>query len=274
MHGNQHGNQNFSHTYIRAENDENIVVEIAVTEREIKTKQNWMVALCVFIALVPCAITAIYIKADIEIASWQAFVNPIDLSALLWLGVTYVSYRRTRTKRAAWLFALFPIAFVEPVLLACLWFSSAYPHQDTPRHAEALIVCPGAKQTKWVKFEGTDQLSYQIEADYPASSIVSCISAQLKEKGWRPLQEDFWNPGLPSSHVRGWTNFVDATVHPEATIDLWAAEWESEAGDIAWYSLRYVYPPGDRHTLAINAGLIPANMAKEDDQDPPAAEVT
>lgn len=100
-----------------------------------------MVVLCAFLAFVPCAITAFYIKADIEIASWQAFLNPIDLSALLWLGLTYVFYRRTRTRRVAWLFALFPFAFVEPALLACLWFSSTYPHQDMARHPEALIVC-------------------------------------------------------------------------------------------------------------------------------------
>jgi hypothetical protein len=105
-----------------------------------------------------------------------------------------------------------------------------------------------------VKFEGTDQLSYQIEVEYPAVSIVSCISTQLAEKGWRPLKEDYWNPGLPSSHVRGWTQFVDASVHPEATVDQWAAQWENAAGNLVWYSMRYVYPPGDRRRLAVNAG--------------------
>ncbi len=155
------------------------------------------------------------------------------------------------------------LAFATAFLFSSLNGCARGTHQDTPRHDEALIVCPGAKQPRWVKFEGTDQLGYQIEVGYPASSIVSCISGQLKEKGWRPLKEDYWNPGLPSSHVRGWTNFVDATVHPEATVDQWAAEWENEAGDIVWYSLRYVYPPGDRHTLAVNAGFVPANIAKK-----------
>jgi len=143
-------------------------------------------------------------------------------------------------------------------------------HQDTPRHAEALIVCPGAKQANWLKFEGSDQLSYQIEVEYPASSIVSCISTQLREKGWRPLQEDFWNPGLPSSHVRGWTQSVDATVHPEATVDAWVAQWENEAGDIVWYSLTYKYPPGDRYSLTVHAGFVPASIAKKMPKDPKA----
>jgi len=136
-------------------------------------------------------------------------------------------------------------------------------HEDTLRHPEALIVCPGAKQTNWGRFEGTDQLSYQIEVDYPASNVVSCIMGQLKEKEWRPLQEDYWNPGLPSSRVQGWSQFVDATVHPEATVDQWAGQWENDAGDIVFYFLLYKYPPGDRHTLTVHAGFVPANIAKK-----------
>ena len=49
--------------------------------------------------------------------------NFVNLTAFLWLGLTVFHDRRTRTKNAAWLFALFPIAFAEPVLLICLWFS-------------------------------------------------------------------------------------------------------------------------------------------------------
>lgn len=136
-------------------------------------------------------------------------------------------------------------------------------HQETPRHSDALIVCPGAQAVSWVRFEGTDQLGYQANVEYPADSIISCISKKLSESGWRPLKEDFWNPGLPSSHVRGWTQFTDATVHPEATVDQWASQWENATGDVVWYSLRYVYPPGDRHRLAVNAGLVPVNIAKK-----------
>ena len=141
-------------------------------------------------------------------------------------------------------------------------------HQDHSLHPEALIVCPGAEHVNWVRFEGTDQLGYQLEIEYPANGVVSCISSQLKKTGWRPLPEDYWNPGLPSSHVRGWAQFVDATAHPDATVDQWAAQWENAAGDVVWYSLRYVYPPGDRHRLAVNAGLIPANIAKKMSKTP------
>jgi len=135
-------------------------------------------------------------------------------------------------------------------------------NQVVAHHAQALVVCPGAKAAKWVNFEGTDQLSYQVQIEYPASSVVSYISDQLQGMGWRPLQEDFWNPGLPSSHLRGWTHFEDATVHPPATVDAWAGQWQNKSGDLVWYDLRYSYPPGDRYTLSVYAGFISADMVK------------
>jgi len=158
-------------------------------------------------------------------------------------------------------------------VLFCGLTASGQGHQDAPRHTDALVVCQGATETRWTTLEGTEQLSYQIEAEYPASSVVSCISKKLSETGWRPLQKDYWNPGLPSSHVRGWTQFADATVQPSATVDQWAGQWENKAGDIVWYFLRYKYPPGDRHTLAVNAGFVSANVAKKMPKTPNLQEV-
>jgi hypothetical protein len=177
----------------------------------------------------------------------------------------------TESKNLACAFALLVLA---SGLAACR-------HGSTAQHTDALIVCPGAERVSWEQFQGTDQLAYQVKIEYPADSIIACISKQLSENGWQPLKEDFWNPGLPSSHVRGWTQFTDATVHPEATVDAWASQWQNQAGDIVWYSFRYVYPPGDRHTLDINAGFVPANIAKKmaktpqpESQRTPAAKTT
>jgi hypothetical protein len=175
---------------------------------------------------------------------------------------------------------LTPLALAD-VLLLVLTACGPSTHQETPRHTDALIVCPGAEAVSWMRFEGTDQLGYRVKVEYPADSIIACISKKLSENGWQPLQEDFWNSGLPSSHVRGWTQFTDATAHPEATVDAWASQWQNQAGDIVWYSFRYVYPPGDRHTLTINAGFVPANIAKKmtkihqpESQRTPAAKTT
>jgi hypothetical protein len=141
-------------------------------------------------------------------------------------------------------------------------------HEETPRHTDALIVCPGSDAVHWVRFEGTDQLSYQVQVEYPADTVISCISQKLSQNGWQALEADFWNPGLPSSKVRRWAQFTDASVHPEATVDVWSNQWQNQAGDIAWYYLTYRYPPKDRHILFVNAGFIPADIAKKQPKTP------
>lgn len=145
---------------------------------------------------------------------------------------------------------------------------SACRRGNTARHTDALIVCPGAEGVNWEQFQDTHQLAYQVKVGYPADSMIACISKKLSENGWQPLKEDFWNPGLPSSQVRGWTHFTDVTVHPEAAVDAWVAQWQNQAGDVAWYYLQYRYPPQDRYTLFVNAGFIPANKTKNEPKIP------
>lgn len=136
-------------------------------------------------------------------------------------------------------------------------------HRKASTHPEALVVYPGATRVVYAKWRGTDQLSYRVAVEYPADSVLSYISEQLKSENWRVLVDDYWNPGLPSSQVRGWTQFADARVNPEATVDHWLGEWQNQEGDVAWYSLQYRYPPGDRYTLMVRAGFIPANPTKK-----------
>lgn len=135
-------------------------------------------------------------------------------------------------------------------------------HQDTPHRSDALIVCPGAEAISWRWTDGRDQLAYEVEVPYPADGVISCISGKLSQNGWQPLKEDFWNPRLPSSQVRGWTQFEDATAHPEQHVWSWMTQWQNQADDLAWYALEYRYPPKGRYTLHIYAGFIPANIAK------------
>jgi len=84
---------------------------------------NLRAGLCVALAFVPILITAWDIHGDVAYSESRMLFNLINLTAFIWLGFTVFHYRRTRTRNAAWLFALFPIAFAEPVLLLCLWFS-------------------------------------------------------------------------------------------------------------------------------------------------------
>ena len=149
------------------------------------------------------------------------------------------------------------------VLALALTACGRWKPKDTLHHTDALIVCPGAKSIYWTWFHGEDQLGYQVDAEYPADGVISCISRQLSANGWQPLSYDICNPNRPSSQVTGWTQFMDATVHPEATVDQWGAQWQNQTGDIAWYLLQYTYPPGDRLTVSVHAGLIAADIAKK-----------
>jgi hypothetical protein len=65
----------------------------------------------------------VIIALDVVLLNW-VLVLTINLPPFLWLGITLAHHWRTRTTSTAWLFALFPIAFFEPALLAYLWLSS------------------------------------------------------------------------------------------------------------------------------------------------------
>jgi len=156
------------------------------------------------------------------------------------------------------------LLLLAPLILSLSEMSGA-ADQDPAAHSDALIVASGAKSVRYVKYEGTDQVSYQLQADYPAHHVIETISQSLKEKGWEPLKEDYLNPGLPSSHVRGWTSFIDATKSPERSVHQWGAQWQNEAQDIVSYALIYEYPRGktpNLKSLQVYASFIPAPLAK------------
>jgi len=89
------------------------------------SRQRLVAILCVVLAFIPVLIAVLYIALGVGISNWQAFLT-IDVPAFLWLGLTCYYYRQAKTKSAAWLFALFPIAFAETAMHAFLWFSSTH----------------------------------------------------------------------------------------------------------------------------------------------------
>ena len=138
--------------------------------------------------------------------------------------------------------------------------------QSAGEFSDALITVKGALDTKYVDRQGMGQLIYQLEVDYPASHIIGAFSTALHKKGWTPLVDDYLNPGHPSSHVRGWGAFVDATTTTPQTIHQWHAQWENSNGDIVGYTLRYSYPQGEApqlETLLLIGNFMPAALAEE-----------
>ncbi len=129
----------------------------------------------------------------------------------------------------------------------------------------SLIVLPGADAVVFTRRAGSEQVGYQLNQEYPAKAALKEVSDQLAEQGWKPLKEDFLNPGEPSSHVTGWTNFGDGTSQPEQEVFQWLADWTNPDGDVIRYTLQYrtsSSEPTAADKLSVNATFIPAAQAK------------
>jgi hypothetical protein len=131
------------------------------------------------------------------------------------------------------------------------------------------VVTSDATEVKQTKLRGHDQILYRVQVSYPAADVLRMISVRLKQLGWRPLNEDWLNPGLPSSHVRGWTYYEDETTKPSTSARVWGADWENSVHDILTYDLEYRCPGNlcsstyDLHDLRVIAIHIPADLAKQ-----------
>jgi hypothetical protein len=157
----------------------------------------------------------------------------------------------------------FPVFFLAIVAVWSQTGCNRRHSSDSQQRNVALVVCPNASGVHWLKSDATEQVTYRVRDEYPAYAVLSCISTELGHIGWQPMKEDFWNPGMSSSHVQGWAQFADASVQPQATVDQWTGQWTNAAGDIVWYVLRYRYPPDDRNHLVVAGGFISATVAEK-----------
>jgi hypothetical protein len=136
---------------------------------------------------------------------------------------------------------------------------------------DCLLVAEFATEVKYAEFQGRDQLTYTVQESYPATDVLAFISDSLREKHWKPLRYDLWNPKIPSSHVSGWTGFDDTTVMPHQKVYQWMAQWENDKHDVVCYALQYRYPKQhtnlepeqDMQTLHVTAICIPAKIAAQ-----------
>ena len=136
---------------------------------------------------------------------------------------------------------------------------------DEEKYSASLVVAPFAKSPKYLKYQdGTQQVIYSTESEYPAQDVLSFISAELKKRGWKPLLKDFLNPDMPSSHQRGWGFFEDHIQKPWTGVYAWNADWENGSHDIVAYALRYEAPDNSTRNLKdlqVIALFIPADIA-------------
>lgn len=159
-------------------------------------------------------------------------------------------------------------ATVLLALAAVMPLATCQPNneQSGDKYSDALLVVPGAQKVNFTRFQGSDQVTYTLSAPYPADEVISYISDELGAKGWEPLNYDLLNPGIPTSHVRGWTSFGDMTTTPHTVVYQWMAEWEDTLQDIVLFNLEYRWPKGgaaDWQNLRVFGAYYPANIAEE-----------
>jgi hypothetical protein len=144
------------------------------------------------------------------------------------------------------------------------------PHLDLP---VVLVVPPGATDVRpETKPDGQMAITYRVREEFAADALLGRIRAALPSPEWQPLPNDWLNPGLLSSHKRGWTDFDDATRTPPTHVHQWLAQWQDSQGNVVWYALRYdsrvqggaadLSRP-DNSSLSVTAVFVPERVAKQ-----------
>jgi hypothetical protein len=129
-----------------------------------------------------------------------------------------------------------------------------------------LVLPPAATGMRCHLGNGTPEASGDLREVYPATTSLATISTGLKAAGWKPLREDFLNPGVLSSHVRGWAFFQDGTVSPEQDVHQWLADWEDQQLNLVVYAIQYRtardQPIGDQPGR-LSAKYLPCAMVEQ-----------
>jgi hypothetical protein len=134
-----------------------------------------------------------------------------------------------------------------------------------------LKVPDGATRVRARGEAGAAAVEYWVSVPYPADAFLANITSRMKQAGWTPAENDLLNPSIPSSHVRGWTSYVDGRGSPHLGVHQWIADWRNRDGDVVSYVLEYSSalqgdaskaPPPSNSDLHVTAFLIPAKDAK------------
>ncbi len=137
--------------------------------------------------------------------------------------------------------------------------SSVEPEKEA---REALVVPEEARAVeRGSGAAGSFFVSYMLTEQFPARNTLQRISSRLKQLGCVPLKEDWLNPSLPSSHTRGWSEFLDITGKTPRHEHQWCGQWQDVSGNVVTFCLRYSYPqagPRDVDSLYINGLWSPA----------------
>jgi len=117
---------------------------------------------------------------------------------------------------------------------------------------------------------GAEGISYEMNVPFPAAAPITDAAARLARLGFAALKESSSNPGIPTSMVRSWTSYIDATKSPRVRRWIWSSEWRNARGDAASYAVSYVAPEGGVEPLRraeVSGGVIPAALQSRIDEE-------
>ena len=146
--------------------------------------------------------------------------------------------------------AMFPRRFLAPILtVVCLCTAligqSQQSESENSRAESPFVIVPSAKNIVRHELAGRrQQVSYDVDAEYPAQSIIDRIKRDLKTRGWTPMTQDYFNPGQPNSIVRGWEYYEDHATQPNTSVRYWQADWRRQR-EIVTYRLEYRCPENE-----------------------------
>jgi hypothetical protein len=136
---------------------------------------------------------------------------------------------------------------------------------------QELVPLPDAVNVRYTS-ENEGTVSYELNVQYPANTVVEALVKRLEMMGWRGLKYDVLNPEVPSSLISGWKFYEDATQRDERPVYRWMAQWEDVSGRIVWYTLKFEGPAdssgGPVGPLHITGTLFSADTASQMRKDP------
>ena len=111
--------------------------------------------------------------------------------------------------------------------------------QDSVRHHPSLIVLPRASHLRSTSdYDGV--VRYELKVAHPATSVIEAITDVLRRQGWKPRPFSLSDPGIPTSHLDGWGEYVDQS---NRLVQTWHGEWSISTGEHVEYTLSYQLSP-------------------------------
>lgn len=107
---------------------------------------------------------------------------------------------------------------------------------------DVLFAPPGATGVEYHTVTGGKQVNFKYSERFPANNLIEILNREFVSLGWTPREESYLNPGLQTSHVRGWSQFQDATGEELMVVHQWWGEWQHSSGAVVSYVLRYSFP--------------------------------